>query len=185
MAGQLWGGTIPGAQAFLRSFIGANQPEGFEYHSASQADTSTAKDLPSDDLANKGPTGQSVPATSNVKSTSPTQSDTITPLVDTNSVAREGLPQEAGDKTMNHVLNALDSSDLPVWKQKIIDKNEANKKEINGIGDDFTNKAIDRIENLPEERREKAAEEYLRSTDYIMKGVKRVMDFSANVSRYF
>lgn len=74
---------------------------------------------------------------------------------------------------------------VPAWKQKIIEKNDDNKREINQIGDDFTNKAIVRIEGMPEERREKAAEEYIRSTNNIMTGVKSVMNFSQSIGKYF
>lgn len=64
-------------------------------------------------------------------------------------------------------------------------KNEDNKREINKIGDDFTDKAIARIEGMSEEKRDKAADEYIRSTDYIMKGVKNVMDLSVSITKYF
>lgn len=95
------------------------------------------------------------------------------------------LQEASGESTEQAIRPSSIDSTTPEWKQKIIDKNEENKREINKIGDDFTDKAIVRIEGLSEEKREKAAEEYIRSTNYIMKGVKNIMDLSVSVTKWF
>lgn len=170
MFGQIWQATVPTAQSFLRAVTSTDQPGDFEHGTAGQAELETAKRLPSDDAGTKGSTLHA-----SIAKDSSLPADQMT---------RQGS-LENGTNDSVVADGSLESSAMPAWKQKIMDKNEANKKEINEIGDGFTNKAIDRIAKMPEERRDKAAEEYLRSTDYIMKSVKRVMDFSANISSYF
>lgn len=170
MFGQIWQATVPTAQSFLRGVTSTNQPGEFEHDTTRPAEFAPAKRLPSEDSGTKNSALQTSIAIDSTEST--------------DQMTRQGsLENEYNDSVVPSAFS--ESSAVPAWKQKIMDKNEANKKEINEIGDGFTNKAIDRIAKMPEERRDKAAEEYLRSTDYIMKSVKRVMDFSANISSYF
>ena len=100
-------------------------------------------------------------------------------------VPEERTQLSGNGNAMGDAPKSSDPTVIPAWKQKIMEKNEANKQEINKIGDDFTDKAIARIMNMPEERRDKAADEYIKSTDYIMSGVMRVMNFSQSVGKYF
>lgn len=170
MFGQIWQATVPTAQSFLRAVTSTDQPGDFEHVTTRQAELTKADTLTSSNSGTKDSTSLA--------------SITKDATIQTDQVTRQGPLQNEHDIPVDLDASS-EPSTVPAWKQKIMDKNEANKKEINEIGDGFTNKAIDRIAKMPEERRDKAAEEYLRSTDYIMKSVKRVMDFSANISSYF
>ena len=70
-----------------------------------------------------------------------------------------------------------DTSQLPAWKKKLLDKNEEHKRQIAELLDKSTNKAMTEIAKLPEEQREQAADKYTSAWDYVMIGVEKVIEF--------
>lgn len=65
---------------------------------------------------------------------------------------------------------------LPEWQQRMIDKNEAAKKEVAGIMDDSLRSVMAKIEKKPEGQRDSAADSYTSAVDWIMSAVKGVIN---------
>ncbi|KAK5310166.1 hypothetical protein LTR70_009689 [Exophiala xenobiotica] len=69
-----------------------------------------------------------------------------------------------------------DCSGLPEWKQRMMDKNEAAKKEVIDIMDDSMERVMAKIERKPEDQRGQAVENYVSAVDWIMWSVKTVIN---------
>lgn len=70
----------------------------------------------------------------------------------------------------------VDHSKPPEWKQRMIAKNEAAKKEVTDIMDDSMNRVMAKIEQKPEDQRAQAVDGYVSAVDWIMWSVKAVID---------
>ena len=70
-----------------------------------------------------------------------------------------------------------DKSELPAWKEKLKRKNQEHKDALTKMMDDSMNKAMDRIEKLPEEMREPAADRYTSAWDYLMVAIMKIKEF--------
>jgi hypothetical protein len=69
------------------------------------------------------------------------------------------------------------AAELPAWKKMMMEKNEARKKEIEGMMDASMDKAMATIEKLPEHQQQQAAERYNSWWDYLMIGFKKIVEF--------
>jgi len=72
--------------------------------------------------------------------------------------------------------NRTDCSKLPEWKQRMVNKNEAAKKEVTDIMDDSLKQVIAKIERKPENQRDQAVDSYVSAVDWIMWSVKTVIN---------
>lgn len=68
-------------------------------------------------------------------------------------------------------------SKLPEWKKKLMDKNEENKAALAKMCDISMNSAMDKIRAMPEGLRDEAADKWNAAWDFIMKAVKKVIEF--------
>ena len=73
-----------------------------------------------------------------------------------------------------------DPSQLPGWKKKLMDKNEENKKALAKMCDESMEKAMDKIAEMPPEKREEAADKWTSAWDWIMKAVQKIIEFLDN-----
>ena len=104
----------------------------------------------------------------------------------------KGLAEEATsttDKLQGQVTNfsreianeasnkPTDPSQLPDWKKKLMDKNEENRKALAKMCDESMNNAFVKIRELPEEKRDEAADKWTSAWDFIMNAVKKVIEF--------
>ena len=69
-----------------------------------------------------------------------------------------------------------DCSKLPEWKQRMMNKNEAAKKEVIDIMDDSMERDKTKIERKPEDQRGQAVDSYVSAVDWIMWSVKTVIN---------
>lgn len=66
-------------------------------------------------------------------------------------------------------------STLPEWKRRMIEKNEAAKKEVTDIMDDSLRRVMAKTELKPENQRGQAVDSYVSAVDWIMWSVNSVI----------
>lgn len=75
-----------------------------------------------------------------------------------------------------NVTNANVSSTLPEWKRRMIEKNEAAKREVIAIMDDSLRSVMAKAEKRPDAQRGKAVDSYVSAVDWIMWSVNSVIN---------
>ena len=99
--------------------------------------------------------------------------NTVKSTVNEPGIKSEDWTNNLQEQVMN---NRADCSKLPEWKQRMVNKNEAAKKEVTDIMDDSLKQVIAKIERKPENQRDQAVDSYVSAVDWIMWSVKTVIN---------
>lgn len=98
---------------------------------------------------------------------------------DSNSVHRASISSAQPEINLHVVENEKKSNPngtLPEWKRRMIEKNEAAKKEVIAIMDDSLRSVMAKAEKKPDAQREKAVDGYVSAVDWIMWSVNSVIN---------